>query len=175
MSFINSRRLGAIVCGIVVAALGATCQAHFLWIKTVTVDGKPQALLFFNESPADESYHFPDKLAKTKLWSRAVDGKQTEIATKSIDTEDRVGLIGSLPDEKSPVVETSQQYGIYGTALLDYHAKHIRGTSPEEINAAGTSKELKLEIVPKVKDGEVELTVLWDEKPLAGADVTFMA
>ncbi|HEX3602360.1 MAG TPA: kelch repeat-containing protein [Lacipirellulaceae bacterium] len=139
------------------------------------VDDKPQALLFFNESPADESYHFPDRLAKTKLWSRAVDGKETQIATKSIDTEDRVGLIGPLPDEKSPVLETSQQYGIYGTALLDYHAKHIRGTSPDEINAAGTSKELKLELIPKVKNDEVELTVLWDGKPLAGADVTFMA
>ena len=102
------------------------------------------------------------------------DGKQTEVATKGVDTDDRVGMLGPLSDNHAPVLQTSQQYGIYGTALLNYHAKHIRGTTPDEINAAGTSKELKLEIVPKVKKGEVELTVLWDGKPLAGADTTVL-
>ena len=57
---------------------------------------------------------------------------------------------------------------------LLYHAKHVRGTTPDEVNAAGTSKELKLEIVPHVKGDEVELKVLWDGKPLAGAEVTIM-
>jgi N-acetylneuraminic acid mutarotase len=140
----------------------------------VTVDGKPQGLLFFGESPADETYHFPEKLAKVKLWSRSADGKQAEVATKGIDTEERVGLIGSLGDDKSPVLQTSQQYGVYGTALLKYHAKHIRGATPDEVNAAGTSKLLKLEIVPKIKDGDVKLTVLWNEKPLADAAVTIV-
>jgi uncharacterized GH25 family protein len=175
MVFMNNRRLGAILCGVVVAALGATCHAHFLWIKTVTVDNKPQALLFFGESPADESYHFPDKLAKTKLWSRAADGKQTEIETKKIDTDDRVGYLGALKDDKSPALQTTQQYGIYGTALLEYHAKHMRGTTIEEINSAGPSKDLKLEIVPKVSQGEISCQVLWDGKPLSGADVTIFA
>ena len=101
-----------------------------------------------------------------KLFSRSADGKQTEVATKGIDTEERVGLIGPLKDDKSPVLQTSQQYGIYGTALLKYHAKHVRGKTPEEINGAGTSKDLKLEIEPKEKGEEVELTVLWDGKPL---------
>ena len=105
----------------------ATSQAHFLWVKAVTVDGKPQGLLYFGESPAEETYHFPDKLAKTKLWSRAADGKRTEIATKSIETDDRIGHIGPLTDAKAPVIETSQQYGIYGNALLVYHAKHVNG------------------------------------------------
>ena len=136
----------------------------------MTVDGKPQGLLFFGESPAEETYHFPEKLAKTKLWSRAADGKRTEVATKSIETDDRVGHIGPLADEKAPVIETSQQYGIYGNALLVYHAKHVNGTAAEAINEAGTSKELKLEIVPHVKGKEVQLTVLWNGKPLKDAD-----
>ena len=174
MRFAKFQRIVSIACGCVIVALAAQCQAHFLWVKSVTVDGQPQGLLFFGESPADETYHFPEKLAKIKLWSRSADGKQSEVATKGIDTEDRVGLIGPLKDDKSPVLQTSQQYGIYGTALLKYHAKHVRGKTPEEINGAGTSKELKLEIVPKEKGDEVELTVLWDGKPLAGAEVTIL-
>jgi len=168
----NWRQICATFCSLAVAAAALQCEAHFLWIKTVAVDGQHRVLLFFGESPTDEAYHFPDKLAKTKLWSRTADGKQTEIATKKIDTDDRVGLIGPLGDATSPVLQASQQYGIYGTSLLAYDAKHIRGTTPDEINAAGTSKELALEIVPKVNDGDVELTVLWNGKPLPDADVT---
>jgi hypothetical protein len=84
--------------GVAIAALALPCHAHFLWVKEVDVDGKPQGLLFFGESPAEETYHFPDKLAKTKLWSRSADGNRTEIETKSIETDDRVGHIGPLGD-----------------------------------------------------------------------------
>jgi uncharacterized GH25 family protein len=174
MRFIEYRWVWSIVCGGAIAALAVPCEAHFLWVKTVTVEGQPQALLLFGESPADEAYHFPEKLAKAKLWSRATDGKQTEVAIKVIDTEDRVGLIGPIGDDKAPVLQTSQQYGIYGTELLVYHAKHVRGTTPDEVNAAGTSKELQLEIVPHVKGDDVELKVLWDGKPLGGAELTIM-
>lgn len=174
MHFVIYRRVFSIACGCAVLALALPCHAHFLWVKTVTVDGKPQGLMFFGESPTDEAYHFPEKLAKAKLWSRAADGKQTEVATKGIDAEDRAGLIGPLGDDKAPVLQTSQQYGIYGTALLKYHAKHVRGTTPDEVNAAGTSNELKLEVVPRVKGDEVELTVLWNGKPLADAEMTII-
>src|SRR5437762_474877 len=90
------RRFAIVVCSLALSAVASTSQAHFLWIKTVSVDGKPQGLLYFGESPAEETYHFPDKLAKTKLWSRAPVGKRTEIATKSIETDVRVGRIGPL-------------------------------------------------------------------------------
>src|SRR6476646_3759751 len=149
------RRLAAIVSAAAITTIATTCQAHFLWVKTVLVDGKPQGLLYFGESPAQETYHFPEKLGKTKLWSRAADGKRTEVATKSIETDDRIGHIGPLTDEKAVALETSQQYGVYGTALLIYHAKHVNATAADVINGAGTSKELKLEIVPHVKGKEV--------------------
>lgn len=172
MTLVNYRGLRAFFCAAVLLAMSSVCSAHFLWIKEVHVDGKPQGLLFFGESPKDETYHFPDKLAKTKLWSRAADGKQTEIETTSVDTEDRVGHLGALKDDKSPVLQSTQQYGIYGTALLVYHPKHVRGTTAEEINAAGTSKEQQLEIVPHVDGNDVELTILWDGKPLPEAEVS---
>jgi hypothetical protein len=156
------------------ACVATTSYAHFLWIKSVEVDGKPQGLVFFNESPADETYHFPEKLAKIKLWSRGKDGKLTEVATAAVDTDERVGLIGPLVDADSAALQSSQQYGIYGQSLLEYHAKNIRGATAEEINQAGTSKELKLEIVPTLKEREAQFEVLWDGKPLAGVTVTLM-
>lgn len=149
-----------------------TSRAHFLWMKEVDVDGQPQALAYFNESPFEESYHFPEKLAKTKLWSRSADGKLTELAVKAISTDERSGIIAPLSDKSTVALQTSQQYGIYGAALLQYHAKHVCGATSAELNAAGTSKSLRLEIVPRVSDDKIELTVLWDGKPLGGVDVT---
>jgi hypothetical protein len=168
----SARRTTSTIFSVAIAALALPCHAHFLWVKEVDVDGKPQGLLFFGESPAEETYHFPDKLAKTKLWSRSADGKRTEIETKSVETDDRVGHIGPIGNAREVALETSQQYGIYGTTLLVYHAKHVSGTSDNTINAAGASKELKLEIIPHVKGKGVQLTVLWDSKPLKNADVT---
>ena len=141
MNLITPRWTFWLACSLVLVVMAIPCEAHFLWIKSFTDDGQPQALLLFGDSPADEAYHFPEKLAKTKLWSRAADGKQSEVAIKVIDTEDRVGLIGPLKgDDNSPVLQTSQQYGIYGTSLLVYHAKHVRGTTPDEVTRRGRRK-----------------------------------
>ena len=54
-------------------ALAAPCSAHFLWLKSIDHEGKPHAFLHFGENIADEAYHFPEKLAKIKLWRRAAD------------------------------------------------------------------------------------------------------
>ncbi len=152
-------------------AFASPSDAHYLWINRVTVDGKPQGLVYFGADPTDEGYHFPDKLSNTKLWSRAADRACTEVATKKIDTDDRVGLIGPVT-RQSPVLEASQVYGIYGTSLLVYHAKHVDGTSAKSINSAGASKELALDIVPHVNGKAVQIAVLWKGKPLANADVS---
>src|SRR3954465_7735403 len=172
MRFQVYRRLFATALAVVAVTFATTCQAHFLWIKTVKLDGEPQALFFFGEGPAGESYHFPDKLAQTKVWSRRADGKRTQIETKKVDTEDRVGYLGALKDDKPSVLQATQQYGIYGTALLVYHPKHIPGATAEQINSAGSSKDEQLEIVPHIDERDVKLTILWDGKPLPEADVT---
>lgn len=166
------RQFWTILLLVIGTSAASVCDAHFLWVKSIELDGHPQALVYFNESPADESYKLPAKLAKTKLWSRSAEGKLAEVAMTAIDTADRVGLTGPLTNAKATVLQTTQQYGIYGSALLIYHAKHVRGTSPAEVNAAGSSQELQLEIVPTIQGAELELSVLWNGKPLGGADVT---
>ena len=70
------------------------------------------------------------------------------------------------------VLEANEQYGVYGTALLTYWAKHVHAASAAQFNAAGPSNDLKLDIVPQVDGDELVLTVNWDGKPLPGAEVT---
>jgi hypothetical protein len=152
--------------------IASTAKSHFLWLKTIQHEDQPTAFLFFGESPADEAYHFPEKLAKIKLWRRTADGKRAELATESIDTDDRVGLIAPVGDEQPGLLESSQEYGIYGGGLLVYYAKSANAQSGAELNSFGPSKELKLDIVPQWKGEKLELTLLWDGKPLADATAT---
>jgi hypothetical protein len=61
------------------------------------------------------------------------------------------------------VLETSNQYRVYGDFLLTYYPKHIHATSNDQLAAAGPSPELKLDLVPAARaDGSVEITVLSD-------------
>ncbi|MEX0642819.1 MAG: PQQ-binding-like beta-propeller repeat protein [Pirellulales bacterium] len=166
------RNLTAIVSGLSVFAISASCSAHFLWVKTLPVpDGKPQAFLFFGENADDEAYHFPDKLADVKIWRRGADNKRTELKSEKLETDDRNGRTAPLESDETCALEVATQYGVYQTMLLNYCAKHVHAPSNDKLAAAGPSKELKLDIVPASKAGQLQLTVLWNGKPLAGAEL----
>lgn len=170
----------AVVAFLLFQAIGhcSSANAHFLWLKSDAPDGKPQAVLIFGESAADEAYHLPESLADTELWLRTPGEKRAALKTEKVDNDDRIGLIAALPNAEMPeVIETSREYGVYGDFLLTYYAKHIRANSNEELAAAGPSSDLKLDIVPNfatpkaTKDG-LELTVLWDGKPREGVELS---
>jgi hypothetical protein len=160
-----------IACGLALWASANPCRAHFLWIKTITHEGQPHALLFFGENALDEAYHLPESLADSKAWLRTEDGNRRELSLSEWEGEDRIGL-GARLDDGPCVLEASEQYGVYGTALLVYSAKHVHAGSSDEFNKAGSSKELALDIVPRVNGKQLELTVLWNGKRLAEAEIS---
>jgi N-acetylneuraminic acid mutarotase/uncharacterized GH25 family protein len=148
------------------AAIATQANAHFLWLKGDSADGKPQAVLIFGESAADEAYHLPESLADVEIFCRTSNGERSQLKTEKVENDDRVGVVAPLPSGDLPeVAEATREYGVYGDFLLTYYAKHIHAKSNEEVSAAGPSKDLKLDIVPKATDDGLELTVLWDGKP----------
>ncbi|HJQ80849.1 MAG TPA: hypothetical protein VJ828_12875 [Lacipirellulaceae bacterium] len=158
-------------CGLALLACAVTSRAHFLWIKTITHDGRPHAFLFFGENALDEAYHLPDSLADSKAWVRTDGDKRRPLPLAEWQGDDRIGL-GAPLDAVPCVLEASEQYGVYGTALLVYSAKHVHAGSIEEFNAAAASKELALDIVPQVNGKQLELTILWKGKSLPDAEVS---
>jgi N-acetylneuraminic acid mutarotase len=149
-----------------------SANAHFLWLKSESKDGKPQAVLFFGESAQDEAHHFPDKLDGTKVWRRTADGKRSEVATTKVDNDDRVAYVGPLENDEPCVLETSVKYGLYSNWLLTYYTKHILASANDQLAAAGPSSELKLDIVPRASEEELELVALWEGKPKADVKMT---
>jgi uncharacterized GH25 family protein len=147
-------------------------NAHFLWLKSDAPGGKPQAVLIFGESAADEAYHLPESLADVAIWCRTPDGKRAELETKKVENDDRIGLVAPLPSARRPqVLEATRDYGVYGDFLLTYDTKHILADSNDELAVIGPSPQLKLEILPEATGKCLELTVLWDGKPKADIDV----
>ena len=68
--------LWALASTLIVWFFAQQCQAHFLWVKTLTENGKPHAFLFFGENVLDEAYHLPESLAASKVWIRTKAGKR---------------------------------------------------------------------------------------------------
>jgi uncharacterized GH25 family protein len=160
----------SIACGLALCSGADICRAHFLWIKTITHEGRPHAFLFFGENALDEAYHLPESLADSKAWVRTGD-KRRALPLAEWQGDDRIGL-GAPLDAVPCVLEAKEQYGVYGTALLVYSAKHVHARSIEELNAAAASKELALDIVPQVNGKQLELTILWKGKTLPNAEVS---
>jgi N-acetylneuraminic acid mutarotase len=164
--------VNVLLTGVVMIAVASSASAHFLWLKSDSPNGRPQAVLVFGESAADEAYHLPESLADTEIWCRTPDGERAELKTAKVENDDRIGLVAPLPNAERPqVLEATREYGVYGDFLLTYYAKHIRAKRNDELAAAGPSPALKLDVVPKATEDGLELTVLWDGKPRADVDV----
>jgi len=148
------------------------CFGHFLWVKTIDHQDQPHALLFFGENAVDEAYHLPDRLAHTNIWLRN-ETSRTKLTTQRLETAERIGLIAPLTAPLPYVLEATQQYGIYGNSLLHYHAKHIRANSANQLNSLAVSADLKLDLVPRLKKESLELTVMWNGKPLPTAELRY--
>ncbi len=158
--------------GLVLLAVANPARAHFLWLKSDAPKGKPEAVLIFGESADDEAYHLPEALANTDIWCRTPDGQRARLNTEKADADDRIGLVAPLSNAKRPLVlEATREYGIYADMLLTYYAKHVLAASNDQLSAAGPSPELKFDIVPTSTGDELEITLLWDGKPKAGAEV----
>jgi hypothetical protein len=163
-----------LVAGMAGLAAVNSARAHFIWLKTDDIGGQIQAVLFFGEDAADEAYHLPERLTETKVWCRTADGQRTELATESVETDDRIGLVAPLSAEPPCALEATQEYGVYHGSLLTYYAKHVHATSNEQLSAVGLSPELKLDVVPRAVGDTLELTVLWNGRPQAEASVTLV-
>lgn len=149
-----------------------TAQAHFIWVKTEEADGQRQAVMVFGEDAFDELYHLPERVAGAEMWRRPADGDRTRVETEQVETDERIGLVGPIEAPAPFVLEITQKYGVYGGALLTYYAKHVNVDSNSQLQAVEPSEDLKFDIVPRAKDGELQLTVLWNGEPQADANVT---
>ncbi len=156
---------------IAIGVMAAPARAHFPWLAT---DAEGHALLFFGESPADRVYREPPEAvaaAKVLVLESGAEGDAAgkEIELAAVESDDFVGRKSEATTPAGATLESTISYGIYHGMLLDYYARHI-----PSLDAAAPKSGLKLTGTPRATDSGIELTVLWEGKPLADAVVTII-
>ena len=158
----------------VLALLGSTAQAHFLWLMTeADSTGKQVPHLCFGEMAEPGEAELIDKVAHAKVWLQlpGQDAKELKLIKQ---TKDEVGSWFADVDAQGGVLTAKCEYGVISrggkTMLLNYYAKRL-DTEPETLKAFGRAESLPLDIVPAVTGDKVELTVLWQGKPAAESEV----
>lgn len=157
------------------AGTAAAAPAHFIWIVPgAPADGKATAQVIFSDSLRPDGPELLARIKQTELFARSADGKTAPV--KWTDGKDAYHVKAS---EKGPsVVGGVCRYGLFqrGEAppfLLMYYPKALLAAP-----AHGTplfqqaADRLPLEIVPAKDAGT--FVVLWQGKPLAGADVVIL-
>lgn len=157
-----------VITTLVVATISFSVQqsmAHFTWIAT---DDEGHALLFFSEGPHERDYNVPDAVAAAEVTAFNSDGKAEQVSLTDAEEDGFAGRRSETADFAGRTLCTNFQYGIYGDTLLTYYAKYI----PAGKAATGLPERPRLDVDIKASHGGVEVTVYWEQKPLADADVS---
>jgi len=157
----------------------AAADAHMIWVKCDESGGQARkAVLYFSGTSELLGERMPERIATAHVMTRLSDEKTDQLEMQEQEGEDgTVWLQAPLPNANVLGVEATCQYGLYHGFLLLYSAKHVcrTGNQTEQNDAAldlYASSDFALDLTGSVADGEADLVVLWQGKPLSGAEAT---
>jgi hypothetical protein len=154
---------------IIVAAAVTAAPAHFIWIVP---DDQGNARVIFSDSLKPDRPELLAKIAKTSVFVRSADGKETPL--KWTDGKDAFIL---SPGKGPKLIGGLCTYGVVqrGSSepfLLGYCATSLLGCSIQDAPAACCTgcNQLPLQVIP-IKGTGLRFQVLWQGKPLPDAEV----
>lgn len=157
------------------ACCWSSAWAHFIWIDANSAAGKTAQAVFFGERPEPGDAHLLPKITGTKAWVRGVDGEVKAAKLGAPVGTDTALLPVDGPELPASSVEAVCDYGVYSRGpsgvLLHYYAKHLQGDWSQYCDKLAHTSKLKLDIVPTVADGKLNLQVLYQDKPVAKSEV----
>lgn len=147
-------------------------DAHFIWLVAGEGDNTGQVYVWFGEDADDES---PDFLSYVKgVKPHMVTGDNPAVPLPIASLDDAV-LVDTREIDDAVVVVT-HDLGVMdrGDSVfrLKYYAKAGPPAGDKVWQTAKSADDLRLDIVPSLKDGRIHLHVLFDGKPAADAEVT---
>jgi uncharacterized GH25 family protein len=167
------RAIAALACTLTLGL--ANAQAHFIWIDMApAADGRPQARLYFSETPEPGEPHLIEKIAHTRAWARDAEGHTADLKVGKADSESALlPLAGEVAAAAS--LEAVCDYGVYqrGQAglLLQYYAKRLSGEWARHADTLARADKLALDIVPRLEGERLAIEVLYQGQPAAASEV----
>lgn len=159
----------AMAAAVLVLAVSAAARAHFVFIVPPAKDGD-KVQVVFSDSVKPDKADYLKKIMHTKFAKVNAKGEAAEAkATKGDDA-----LQITLPGKDVTCIVGTTPYGVFErnkvAMLLTYHSRAA-------LNEDGRRQELPAKLAPlqvvvtDVSKEKATVKVLWQGKPLAGADV----
>ena len=147
--------------------------AHFIWIAPKKAKGgKTQVRVYFGEDASPGDPELLNRVKTMKLFR--VTGKDAPVEVELKHTDESLSSIVNDYKGKSLFIAT-HDLGILDRGdskfRLKYYAKGGPPIGSKTWQRTKVSDDLKLDLIPSVKDGNAVVTVHFDGKPIAGAQV----
>lgn len=163
------RRVLTLAASAGLAVWSTAAFAHFPFLHLKTEGGTPELHVYFAESAEPDDPSLLDRLAGADVWEVRGDGTTEPLTVKKGESSLETPVAKAGP----AAFALQKDYGVLSrngeSFSLVYYAKTFAGPEAWEISPGERSR---LDLVPR-RDGEqLTLTVLWNGKPLADAEVT---
>lgn len=156
-----------------IVTMAASAQAHFIWLVPETdKDGKTVVQVYFAEDAESDD---PDLLKRIEgLNLSQVRGDQIPQPLKVKLTDE--SLSAPVPNYRNrSLFIASHDLGVLDRGSKVFRLKYYAKSGPEITNNAWKntkcSDDLKLDLVPSLKEGKISITALFEGKPVAGSQV----
>jgi hypothetical protein len=169
-------RFASLVAGIGVLALLANspAAAHYLWVTLESPAGEHGvAHVIFEEAPAagDGEYLQPF-VDRGTTWIRTLKAEQPQpLKMQEVHKDGKRWLTAELPTGGSRSVDSYGKWGVYRygqtDVLLHYYARHLDVRDHDDLHALGRAEQMALDLVAHEGNGELEIRVVWHDKPAA--------
>jgi hypothetical protein len=163
---------------IMMAAIIFTAQsqvmAHYPWLKMKTsADGVHHLECYFSDEPAPDKAEFLKYLEKANVVR--IERKGEHAAVKLEHTAESVAAV--IPeDEVDAVYYLTQDLGVRSRGEASYFVKYTSEAGPG-LQAMGwqslRNQKTGLVVIPKMENGVLKVTVTYDDKPVANAELNF--
>jgi uncharacterized GH25 family protein len=161
----------ALIAFVAVLAAAVPASAHFPWVA-IEKDGNLH--VWFSELAEPDNADLLDRITNINVWTRSEKAAKQPVTRLTKKTADGGGsLVASVPTGTT-AASAYINYGVLERRgerfQLEYHAKYLDAKAAD-LKTLARDEALKVDIVPQKSDKAFTLTVLFQGKPAAGAEV----
>lgn len=163
----------ALACAAALLLSPAAAWAHFIWLVPQTADNGAQVQIYFSEDASPDDAELLKRLQGIQVWqlSAGSEPRVLELAK----TEKSLAAVVPAPGIGDSLVVAAHDLGVLDRGNNVFRLKYFAKSGPAAWAKAWTSvdssKQLRLDVIPQFADGEVNVQVLFDGKPVSGAEV----
>jgi hypothetical protein len=150
-------------------------SAHYLWVVVPKIgeSSEPIADIFFEESPAAGDGHYLDHfLGTSKVWVRTLVSPSPEpLVAEEVKLGDNRWMRVAIEGDDQRSVDAYGKFGVYEygktKVLLHYYARMLQAQTHDAMHELGRAEQLDCDLVPHQSGSKMELTLLWQNEPVA--------